>query len=244
MIVEVSNLGFFYKEDKFCFKDLSFSMNQNETLVILGLNGQGKSTLLHNLVGILKPKLGKVSIDKSFSYLSQNISLNFSYKVIDIVLMGLANQISLFQTPSKDDYERSKKALETLDILHLQNRLYETLSGGQKQLVLLARAIVANNKILILDEPFSAMDLKNQNKTLTLIRNLKKELNLSVIFTTHNPNHVHAVADKTLILYDDLSYKFGKTDDVLTPSNLTKLYDVRVESVKFEKKDYLIALFD
>lgn len=244
MIVEVSNLGFFYKEDKFCFKDLSFSMNQNETLVILGLNGQGKSTLLHNLVGILKPKLGKVSIDKSFSYLSQNISLNFSYKVIDVVLMGLANQISLFQTPSKDDYERSKKALETLDILHLQNRLYETLSGGQKQLVLLARAIVANNKILILDEPFSAMDLKNQNKTLTLIGNLKKELNLSVIFTTHNPNHAHAVADKTLILYDDLSYKFGNTDDVLTPSNLTKLYDVRVESVKFEEKYYLIALFD
>ena len=158
--------------------------------------------------------------------------------------MGLANQISLFQTPSKDDYERSKKALETLDILHLQNRLYETLSGGQKQLVLLARAIVANNKILILDEPFSAMDLKNQNKTLTLIGNLKKELNLSVIFTTHNPNHAHAVADKTLILYDDLSYKFGNTDDVLTPSNLTKLYDVRVESVKFEEKYYLIALFD
>lgn len=244
MIVEVSNLGFFYKEGKFCFKDLSFCLDKDETLVILGLNGQGKSTLLHNLVGILKPKLGKVSIDKSFSYLSQNISLNFSYKVIDIVLMGLANQISLFQTPSKDDYERSKKALETLDILHLQNRLYETLSGGQKQLVLLARAIVANNKILILDEPFSAMDLKNQNKTLTLIRNLKKELNLSVIFTTHNPNHAHAIADKTLILYDDLSYKFGNTDDVLTPSNLTKLYDVRVESVKFKKKDYLIALFD
>lgn len=88
------------------------------------------------------------------------------------------------------------------------------------------------------------MDLKNQNKTLTLIRNLKKELNISVIFTTHNPNHAHAVADKTLILYDDLSYKFGKTDDVLTPSNLTKLYDVRVESVKFQNKDYLITLFD
>ena len=134
MIVEVSNLGFFYKEDKFCFKDLSFSMNQNETLVILGLNGQGKSTLLHNLVGILKPKLGKVSIDKSFSYLSQNLSLNFSYKVIDVVLMGLANQISLFQTPSKDDYERSKKALETLYILHLQNRIYETLSAVKSSL--------------------------------------------------------------------------------------------------------------
>lgn len=88
------------------------------------------------------------------------------------------------------------------------------------------------------------MDLKNQNKVLSLIKNLKKELNLTVIFTTHNPNHAHAIADKTLILYGDLSYKFGNTDDVLTPSNLTKLYDVRVESVKFEEEDYLITIFD
>lgn len=237
-------MGYFYTKDKFCFKDLSFGLNEDETLAILGLNGQGKSTLLYNLIDILKPKVGEVSINQSFSYLSQNLSLNFNYSVIDVVLMGLASKISLFKTPSKNDYKKSEKALEILGILSLKDRLYATLSGGQKQLVLLARAIVPNNKILILDEPFSAMDLKNQNKVLSLIKNLKKELNLTVIFTTHNPNHAHAIADKTLILYDDLSYKFGNTDDVLTPSNLTKLYDVRVESVKFENKDYLITIFD
>lgn len=244
MLIKALNLGYFYTKDKFCFKDLSFGLNEDETLAILGLNGQGKSTLLYNLIDILKPKVGEVSINQSFSYLSQNLSLNFNYSVIDVVLMGLASKISLFKTPSKNDYKKSEKALEILGILSLKDRLYATLSGGQKQLVLLARAIVPNNKILILDEPFSAMDLKNQNKVLSLIKNLKKELNLTVIFTTHNPNHAHAIADKTLILYDDLSYKFGNTDDVLTPSNLTKLYDVRVESVKFENKDYLITIFD
>lgn len=244
MLIKALNLGYFYTKDKFCFKDLSFGLNEDETLAILGLNGQGKSTLLYNLIDILKPKVGEVSINQSFSYLSQNLSLNFNYSVIDVVLMGLASKISLFKTPSKNDYKKSEKALEILGILSLKDRLYATLSGGQKQLVLLARAIVPNNKILILDEPFSAMDLKNQNKVLSLIKNLKKELNLTVIFTTHNPNHAHAIADKTLILYDDLSYEFGNTDDVLTPSNLTKLYDVRVESVKFENKDYLITLFD
>ncbi len=244
MLIKALNLGYFYTKDKFCFKDLSFGLNEDETLAILGLNGQGKSTLLYNLIDILEPKIGEVNINQSFSYLSQNLSLNFNYSVIDVVLMGLASKISLFKTPSKNDYEKSEKALEILGILSLKNRLYATLSGGQKQLVLLARAIVPNNKILILDEPFSAMDLKNQNKVLSLIKNLKEELNLTVIFTTHNPNHAHAIADKTLILYDDLSYEFGNTDDVLTPSNLTKLYDVRVESVKFENKDYLITLFD
>ena len=244
MLIKALNLGYFYTKDKFCFKDLSFGLNEDETLAILGLNGQGKSTLLYNLIDILEPKIGEVNINQSFSYLSQNLSLNFNYSVIDVVLMGLASKISLFKTPSKNDYKKSEKALEILGILSLKNRLYATLSGGQKQLVLLARAIVPNNKILILDAPFSAMDLKNQNKVLSLIKNLKKELNLTVIFTTHNPNHAHAIADKTLILYDDLSYKFGNTDDVLTPSNLTKLYDVRVESVKFENKDYLITLFD
>lgn len=244
MLIEAKNLGYFYKKDEFCFKELNFSVNENEIVAILGLNGQGKSTLLYNLVGITKPKVGKINISQSFSYLGQNLSLNFNYNVIDVVLMGLVSQISLFKTPSKKDYEKSKNALEILGISSLKDRNYATLSGGQKQLVLLARSIVSKSKILILDEPFSAMDLKNQNRVLLLIKNLKNELKISVIFTTHNPNHAHAIADKTLILYDDLSYKFGTSKSVLTPENLTKLYSLKIDSLTHKNREFLVALFD
>ncbi|QKF64985.1 ABC transporter ATP-binding protein [Campylobacter corcagiensis] len=244
MLIEALNLGFYYKKDEFCFKDLNFSVGENEIVAILGLNGQGKSTLLYNLIGILKPKVGQIFINQSFSYLSQNLNLNFNYRVIDIVLMGLVKEISLFKVPSKYDYEKSINALEILGISHLKDRFYHTLSGGQKQLVLLARTIVSKSKTLILDEPFSAMDLKNQNRVLNLIKSLKNDLKISIIFTTHNPDHAHAVADKTLILYDDLSYKFGKSKSVLSSLNLTKLYGVRVKNVEFEGRDYLITLFD
>ena len=123
MLIKALNLGYFYTKDKFCFKDLSFGLNEDETLAILGLNGQGKSTLLYNLIDILEPKIGEVNINQSFSYLGQNLSLNFNYSVIDVVLMGLASKISLFKTTSKNDYEKKEKALEILGILSLKDRL-------------------------------------------------------------------------------------------------------------------------
>ncbi|NLK67130.1 MAG: ABC transporter ATP-binding protein [Campylobacteraceae bacterium] len=233
MQLEVKNLSFYYEKEKFCFKDLSFELKSNETLAILGLNGQGKSTLLYNLIGVLKPVSGKAKIYGDFSFLSQAFFLVFDYSVLDIVLMGFAKQISVFKTPSKAHKIKAIEALELLGVAHLKDRNFNTLSGGQKQLVLFARAIVAKNKILFLDEPLSAMDLKNQDKVLSLISRLQKELGLSVVFTTHQPNHALALADKTLILYDDLSYKFGKTKDILTDEFLEKLYKVPIKNLNF-----------
>lgn len=237
MLLEARNISFGYKKDKFCFKGLNFSLEKGENLAILGLNGQGKSTLLYNLMGILKPTNGEVFINTSFSYLPQNFLLAFEYSVLDVVLMGRAASLSLFKTPSIEDRKIALDSLMLLGIKNLQNQSFNSLSGGQKQLVLFARAISSKAEILFLDEPASALDLKNQDRVLSLIKKLNQDFNLSVILTTHQPNHALAIADKTLIMYEDLSYIFGKTDEVLSQKNQEKLYQIYIENINITYKD-------
>lgn len=239
-MLRVENLSFSYNNDKFCFKNLNFSLEKNDILCILGLNGQGKTTLLKVLIQILKPNEGKIYIKDNYSYLTQNFNLSFDYNVLDVVLMGLGSKISIFNAPNKNDCVLAKEILNMLKISHLVNRSFNTLSGGQKQLVLFAKALIAKNPLLILDEPLSQVDLKNQNRILSLIKKLQTEFDLSVIFTTHNPAHAQAIANKTLILYENLSYKFGPTKEILTTQNLENLYEIPFE---ISNSNLLIPIF-
>lgn len=233
-LLEIKDAGFYYEEQKFLFRRLNFALAKGETLAILGLNGQGKSTLMFCMMGVLKLKEGEVKTQAKFAFLPQNFSVAFDYNVLDIVLMGRIREISLFSKPSKEDIKICEDALHSLEISHLKNKSFNSLSGGQKQLVLLARAIASRSEVMFLDEPTSALDLKNQDRVLTLIRNLKEQSNASIVFTTHQPNHALAVADSTLILKNDLSYVFGKSSEVLNEENLSSLYDVDIRGVKFD----------
>lgn len=238
MLLKVKNLSFYYNKDEFCFRGLNLSLKKGENLAILGLNGQGKSTLLYNLMGVLNPIEGEICINANFSYLPQIFTLAFEYSVLDVVLMGRATNLSLFQTPSQKDRQIALDSLLLLGISNLEKQSFNSLSGGQKQLVLFARAIATKSEILFLDEPASALDLKNQDRVLTLIKKLNNDFNLSVIFTTHQPNHALSIADKTLIMYDDLSFHFGKTDEILTDINQQKLYQIYIQNINInhEKK--------
>uniref|UniRef100_UPI0025BE3FFF ABC transporter ATP-binding protein n=1 Tax=Campylobacter sp. TaxID=205 RepID=UPI0025BE3FFF len=231
MLIEAFDLGFYYSNFNFCFRKLNFNLNKNENLAILGLNGQGKSTLLSVLMNILKPKEGFVKLNTNFSYLSSNLNLPFDYKVLDVVLMGRAKTFSIFSKPSKNDVNLAFKYLEILEIKELADKNFNTLSSGQRQLILLARALCGENEILFLDEPMSALDFKNQNKILNIIKKLNQDLNISVVFSTHNPAHAFAIATNTLILYEDLSYEFGKTILVLNQKNQEKLYKIPIKNV-------------
>lgn len=237
MLLDVRNISFGYSKDELCFKELNFCLKRGENLAILGLNGQGKSTLLYNLMGILKPTNGQICINSSYSYLPQIFSLAFEYSVLDVVLMGRAANLSLFQTPSKEDMQIAHESLLLLGISNLQNQSFNSLSGGQKQLVLFARAISSKAEILFLDEPASALDLKNQDRVLSLIKKLNSKFNLSVVLTTHQPNHALSIADKTLIMYDDLSYIFGKTEEILTETNQQKLYQIHIRNIDITYKN-------
>ena len=232
-LLSIKDAGFFYEEGKFLFRNLSFEIERGQILAILGLNGQGKSTLMSCMMGILDLKEGQLCTQAKFGFLPQSFSVAFDYSVQDIVAMGRVRDISLFSKPSKRDVQICLDALESLEISHLKNKRFNSLSGGQKQLVLFARAIASKSEILFLDEPASALDIKNQDRVLSLIVNLKQKSSASIVFTTHQPNHALAVADRTLILKDDLSYVYGLSAEILNEENLNALYRVRMKTTKF-----------
>ena len=233
-LLSIKDAGFFYEEGKFLFRNLSFEIERGQILAILGLNGQGKSTLMSCMMGILDLKEGQLSTKAKFGFLPQSFSVAFDYSVQDIVAMGRVRDISLFSKPSKRDVQICLDALDSLEISHLKNKRFNSLSGGQKQLVLFARAIASRSEILFLDEPASALDIKNQDRVLSLIVNLKQKSSASIVFTTHQPNHALAVADRTLILKDDLSYVYGSSAEVLNEENLNALYRVRMKTAEFD----------
>ncbi len=233
-LLSIKDAGFFYEEGKFLFKNLSFEIERGQILAILGLNGQGKSTLMSCMMGILDLKEGQLSTQAKFGFLPQSFSVAFDYSVQDIVAMGRVRDISLFSKPSKRDVQICLDALESLEISHLKNKRFNSLSGGQKQLVLFARALASGSDVLFLDEPASALDIKNQDRVLSLIANLRSNSDASIVFTTHQPNHALAVADRTLILRNDLSYNYGASNEILTEIALSSLYGVQIKTAEFD----------
>ena len=147
-------------------------------------------------------------------FVPQFFSSPFAYSVLDIVLMGRSTHINTFAKPKLHDNQIAIQALDYLNLSHLANREFASLSGGQRQLILIARAIASECKLMVLDEPTSA---------LSLLQQLVKEHRLTVIFTTHQPNHVVAVANKVLLM-NKQNVLFGQTNDVLTAENLTRLF--------------------
>ena len=233
-LLSIKDAGFFYEEGKFLFRNLSFEIERGQILAILGLNGQGKSTLMSCMMGILSLKEGRLCTQAKFGFLPQSFSVAFDYSVQDIVAMGRVRDISLFSKPSKRDVQICLDALESLEISYLKNKRFNSLSGGQKQLVLFARAIASKSEILFLDEPASALDIKNQDRVLSLIANLRSNSDASIVFTTHQPNHALAVADRTLILRNDLSYNYGVSNEILTEAALSSLYGVQIKTAEFD----------
>ena len=222
---------------------ISFNVKKGETLAILGKNGAGKSTLLSLILGLLKSENGDILLlnqkiksqrqrAQIIGFVPQSEKNIFSFKVTDMILFGLNASISLFSKPSKEDYEKVLKASELAGCSHLLDLNIDEISGGQKQLVLIARALVSNPKLLIMDEPISYLDTAHQNNILGLILKLN-EKGISVIFSSHYPDHSLMVAHKALLLLKD-SHLFGLAQDILNSENLKELF-----KIDFIKKEIL-----
>ena len=216
-LIKVNDLAFAYEKNNMLFQHLNFALQAGEILAILGQNGCGKSTLLDLLLGIHRPLQGNIQLNDSIGFVPQFFSAPFAYSVLDIVLMGRSNHIATFSKPKPKDIEVALQALADLQLQHLAS-----LSGGQRQLILIARAIASECRLMLLDEPTSALDLANQDAVLSLLRQLTKKHGLGIIFTTHQPNHAQAIADKTLLINRNF-IRFGQTDEILTSENLTAL---------------------
>lgn len=239
MNLEVRHLSFSYGARQ-VLSDVSFGLQRGEFLSVLGPNGVGKSTLFRCILGRLTGYTGSITSDgedlrrmprrelaRRVAYIPQIHAPTFGYTVLDTVLMGTARQVSLFAQPGKAQTARAIEALRRVGADHLTERDFTRLSGGEQQLVLLARAIAQQADILVMDEPTSALDYGNQLRILQLVRELASE-GYAVLLSTHNPQHALTFATRILALSEGQVVAQGAPDDVLTPKLIAKLYGVDV----------------
>ena len=253
MSIEVQNLSFSYG-DRPVLHDISFRVEKGEFLSILGPNGVGKSTLFRCVLGLLSGYTGQVLVDgadsrsftvreaaKHIAYIPQSSHPIFNYSVFDIVLMGRTSGLSTFRSPKKKDAELCRWALEKVGIPHLSDRCFHRLSGGEQQLVLIARALVQKAPILMLDEPTASLDFGNQLLVLEQCRNLARE-GYTVIQTTHNPEQSYQYSDRILTLQQGRVLAEGTPKEVLTEKTIRALYGVEVDVVSLRDDRARICL--
>ena len=234
--VRFRDLGHAYRPAQWVFRNYSAEAKRGSTFALLGPNGCGKTTLLKILLGALKATAGSMEMNGRAAFVPQLFQVTFDYSVLDMVLMGRAKKVGLFSQPSAEDEEASLAALERFGIADLARHPFHELSGGQRQLVIFARALVSEADILILDEPTSSLDLKNQILVLDWITRLSHDDGLTVLFTTHHPHHALAVADEVLLMLGETKFACGHASEVLSEENLHALYGVDMKLLPFEHK--------
>jgi iron complex transport system ATP-binding protein len=204
---------------------LSLTVPIGQSLAILGPNGRGKTTALKSMLGFQPLDEGRRVAPQIVGYVPQSASLNQRLSVRDVVVMGRAAHLGLFGQPDPEDFDAATRALEHVGIAGFANWMFDCLSGGERQLVLLARALATGSDILVLDEPAAALDLRNQERLLRLLVALKEERNRAIIFTTHDPNHAFA-ADQALLMMPGAETLCGPVKEMLTADHLERLYGV------------------
>ncbi|MEG0439729.1 ABC transporter ATP-binding protein [Solibacillus cecembensis] len=256
-MIKVENLNFQYpNSDRQIFEDLSFNVKKGETLAILGANGIGKTTFVKCLLGFLEYKSGNILINdesikqmsaskywKLVAYVPQSKRMAFGFTGLEMTVMGLSPHVKMGKLPKKEDYDKAYEQLKKLGIEHLSEQNCNKMSGGELQMVLIARALIKNPKILIMDEPESHLDLRNQLKILNIIEELNGLGEYSIIINTHFPHHAFRIAQSTLLLGKE-GYIFDKTENVVNTKNLRDYFGINSEILSYEhaEKSYSAIL--
>ena len=229
-------------------EEVSFNISSGEIMCLLGPNGSGKTTLFKSLLGLLPPRQGSILLGgediRSWSrerlaqiigYIPQSHVPPFPFKVLDVVLMGRTPHLGPLSSPGPRDRAIARKALATLGISHLEERPYTEISGGERQLALIARALTQEPKVLVMDEPTTALDFGNQLLVLSHIKGLA-EMGLAIIMATHFPDHALLYGSKVLMLKEGRVYHHGPPEEVITEASLRSLYGVeaRILRVSFD----------
>jgi iron complex transport system ATP-binding protein len=238
--IEVANLRFSYGENR-VLDDVTFTACRNQLLSVLGPNGVGKTTLFRCILGLLGGYEGQILLDgvdikglgieemaKLVAYIPQLHYPSFNYSVFDMVLMGTTVQVSALSSPGKRQEKLVERALKRLGIYHLKSRGFARISGGERQLVLVARALAQGTKILVMDEPTSNLDFGNQVRVLTEIKSLVKE-GYTIIQSTHNPDQTFLFSDKVMAIKEGRVIAWGTPAEIYTADLIYNLYGVEVE---------------
>lgn len=240
MILSGHNLTIGYR-DRVVGRGLDVALATGDVLALLGPNGGGKTTLLKTLLGLLAPQSGEVRLGdrrlasltsreraRLIAYVPQFHIATFAFTVEAVVLMGRTAHGNLFSRPSSADRAIALRVLERFGIAHLRERPYTMISGGERQLVLLARALAQEPQFVVLDEPTASLDFGNQGKVMNEIRALAKSGH-GVLFTTHDPNHALRAADRAFLLRDGTRIADGPVAAVLNREQLETLYQTSVD---------------
>ena len=246
MTFQVKNGSFSY-ESRPVLRNINFELSDGEILCVLGSNGVGKTTLLKCMMGLQKWKSGETLIDgkdisqlpikelwKKIAYVPQAKNSAFSFSALDMVTMGRSAHLGTFSQPTKEDEKIALEAMESCGITWLKDKLCTQMSGGELQMVLIARALTANPQMLVLDEPESNLDFKNQLIILNVIEKLAREKNICAIVNTHFPAHAMKIGTKALILNKNSAPLFGKTSEIINEDNMRRTFNVQVHINEFD----------
>lgn len=254
MLLQVKGLNFAYQTGRQIFSQVNFSLDKGEILSILGPNGAGKSTLLNCLANLLKPSQGDVflggravksmaafEIAQKLGYVPQIYTPTYAYTVREFTVMGRAPYMGMFTRPKAEDYKLADEALEMLNIAHLADKPCTEISGGERQQATIARVIVQQPDIIMLDEPTSHLDFGNQIKTLKIIKELAKQ-GFGIIMTTHQPDHAILLAGYVGVLDYGGILKFGAAQEILTEEFLSKIYNIPVKIVQVNEVNRKVCI--
>lgn len=230
-MIEADRIGYRIPNGQWLWRDLSIKLKRGCIVGVIGRNGSGKTTLLRALLTLIKPHEGCVIIKGTVGYVPQRTEITFPFSVRDIVAMGRVRHVRLFASLSRIDRQIIDWAMECTGVSIFADRSFHSLSGGERQMVLISRAVAAECDTLILDEPFTGLDLDNQRHTLSLLKKLASLDGLGILFTAHHPDHLFAAAQEALILRRDEITIMGSTTSYLTPELLSQLYGVDVHVI-------------
>jgi len=238
-VLAAHRLGFGYGARR-VGSDVDLQMHGGEIVCLLGPNGSGKTTLFKTMLGLLPAQAGEVLVDgvamgrltrleiaRRVGYVPQAHAAHFPFRVVDMVVMGRTAHIGLFAAPSEQDRQRAVAALAKLGIAELADTEYTRISGGQRQLALIARALAQDAPAIVMDEPTASLDFGNQVVVLSEVKRLAAQ-GLAVLLSTHDPDHAFSISDRVALLDRGRLIEQGRPQEVLTPERLRQVYGVPV----------------
>ncbi|MGH8740708.1 MAG: ABC transporter ATP-binding protein [Burkholderiales bacterium] len=239
-MLEVRDLAFGFP-GRTIGREVSFSLGAGEVLCVLGPNGGGKTTLFRTILGLLQRHAGSIALEESpldelsrgeiarrIGYVPQGHAAYFAFTLREFVLMGRTAHLGAFAAPSRKDRDVAQRVLESLELSHLAERPVTQVSGGERQLALVARALAQEPRLLVMDEPTASLDFGNQVRVLQKIAGLASS-GISILFSSHAPDHAFLAAGRVLLLGEGRVLEIGAPREVIRDETLKRLYGVKVQ---------------
>ncbi|BFL71884.1 ABC transporter ATP-binding protein [Anaerococcus nagyae] len=230
-MLEVKNLNISY--DKKVVEDLSFKLNAGQVNVLMGRNGAGKSSILNAISGLI-PYKGEIITKGKISYLNQNVNTDANFTAFETIILGKVNSLNF--RLGQQDIKDANDIMDLLNISSFREKKINRLSGGEVQKILIAQALISNPKVLLLDEPASALDLKNQYEILTIIKDLTKKLNLTTLIILHQIELIEKFADNIILINQKKLYNMGDKNTIFTKKMFKEVYELDAKIIDYNSE--------